>query len=64
MNDQDAWQRGVRFMEVIHGRLPLNVREQLGGLLDSYRRHKGEMLTLTAGKTAMHYAANAAGNAA
>jgi len=49
MNDQEAWQRGVWFMSEIHGRLSPNARRQLGELLDSYRRRKGEMLTLTAG---------------
>jgi len=53
MNDQDAWQRGVRFMEEIHGRLPRHSREQLTGKLDSYRRLKGEMLALTAGSQAV-----------
>jgi hypothetical protein len=53
MNDQDAWQRGVRFMEEIHARLPCQGREQLGALLDNYRRYKGEMLTLTAGSHAL-----------
>ncbi|MDR3579165.1 MAG: hypothetical protein P4L44_04275 [Oryzomonas sp.] len=53
MNDQEAWQRGVRFMEKIHGRLPRHARRQLGELLDSYRRHKGDMLTLTAGSDAV-----------
>jgi hypothetical protein len=53
MNDQEAWERGVRLMENIHGRLPHHTREQLGELLDGYRRHKGEMLTLTAGSYAL-----------
>jgi hypothetical protein len=53
MNDQEAWQRGVRFMETIHGRLSRHARQQLGELLDSYRRLKGEMLTLTAGSSAL-----------
>jgi hypothetical protein len=53
MNDQEAWQRGVRFMEKIHDRLPRHARQQLGELLDSYRRHKGEMLALTAGSSAL-----------
>jgi hypothetical protein len=53
MNDQEAWQRGVRFVEEIHGRLPRHTLEQLEGLLESYRRHKGEMLALTAGSDAL-----------
>jgi hypothetical protein len=53
MNDQEAWRRGVRFMDEFHGRLPRHTREQLGGLLTGYRRHKGEMLTLTTGSHAI-----------
>lgn len=49
MNDQEAWQQGIRFMEEIHGRLPRHVQQQLAELLDRYRRHKREMLILTAG---------------
>ena len=53
MIDQEAWQRGVRLMEDIHGRLSPRARQQLGELLDSYRRRKGEMLALTAGSSAL-----------
>lgn len=37
----------------IHGQLPRHTRGQLGELLAGYRRHKGEMLALTAGSSAL-----------
>jgi hypothetical protein len=47
MNDREAWDRGVRFMEELHDRLPRDLRQQLGAVLADYRRCKGEMLALT-----------------
>ena len=47
MNDYEAWERGVGLMEGLRDRLPHNLRGQLRELLASYRRHKGEVLTLT-----------------
>ncbi|KAA0892209.1 hypothetical protein [Oryzomonas rubra] len=47
MNDQEAWDRGVRLMEEIHDRLPHDLRQQLEAVLAGYRRRKEEMLALT-----------------
>lgn len=46
MNDQEAWEWGVRLMEDLHGRLSHHPRQQFGELLDRYRLHKEEMLAL------------------
>lgn len=55
MNDHEAWERGVRLMTDLRGRLPHNLREQLGELITGYRQHKREMLalTLTAGSASI-----------
>jgi len=47
MNDRQAWERGVRLMEDLHGRLSPGARQRLATLLADYRRGKAEMLALT-----------------